>query len=353
MPMNEFIIRTARFILLIYYVVTLTFRSCFFVDWDIYQDEFLAAMVFDYLTDLFFLVDFVCNKILLSRSSSAAVTPLQSNHKHISRYRKTFAVVQVVAGGETVVTKQRWTTIKEYTERIIEMSSMFPLEVVAYLASVPQFYNYRCLRLMRIVYYMHYWDQLAEILHSLNIVKSHAMQRVWFLFITMAVLGHIAACLFYLVGFQVLQAGESISWLTVDSLISVNLATHEITILQSINACYLRAMYFSIQTLDTVGFGDIVAKSLSETWFCILFFYVSAFLVYYTIANLITVVMNLDSTRAMTLVKKAKFAHYANYRKLPPELRARASSYYDYQYDTLKGVDEQKVCVIICKFLFF
>jgi hypothetical protein len=102
-------------------------------------------------------------------------------------------------------------------------------------------------------------------------------------------------------------------------------------------------MYWSVQTLDTVGFGDLVARSEEETWFCILFFYTSAFLIYYTISNLMEVFTNYDSARTAALIKESRFDQYATFRKLPKDLVERVRSYYQHQWKLLKGVDEREV----------
>jgi hypothetical protein len=40
-----------------------------------------------------------------------------------------------------------------------------------------------------------------------------------------------------------------------------------------------------------------------------------------------------------------RFNKYAAYRKLPADLTNRVLSYYEYQWQLLRGVDENKVCV--------
>jgi len=105
----------------------------------------------------------------------------------------------------------------------------------------------------------------------------------------------------------------------------------------------LRAIYWSIQTVTSITFGDIVAHSQIETWFCIFYLLLTAGIVYLSIANLTMVISNLDSARTENRMKIIRFEKYAAYRQLPPALTHRVVSYYKHQWERLRGVDEQKV----------
>jgi CRP-like cAMP-binding protein len=160
----------------------------------------------------------------------------------------------------------------------------------------------------------------------------------------MAVISHVFACLFYRLGVDTMRNGNPHTWLSAPNVNLAKLAADgTVQIYHSLNYRYLLAMYWSVQTLDTVGFGDIAPRSMPETFFCILFFYISGFLIYYSIANLMTIVMDADSARTSTLISKARFAKYAIYRNLPEVVCTRIENYYNYKYETLKGVDEKMI----------
>ena len=139
--------------------------------------------------------------------------------------------------------------------------------------------------------------------------------------------------------------GSKKAWIYFDGLADLT-ADGSVVFKTTLNFRYLRSLYWSIQTLNTVGFGDLVARSEAETWFCIAFFYVSAFLVYFSIANLMEVLTNFDSARTEALMKQSRFDQYAAYRKLPKDLSQRVRSYFNHQWKLLKGVDEREVSAI-------
>jgi hypothetical protein len=111
---------------------------------------------------------------------------------------------------------------------------------------------------------------------------------------------------------------------------------------------YLRCLYWAVQALETVGFGDpTISKhghSLALTLFCILYFFVSAVLMMSSISNLVMLVMRLDSSYVHHLRRLSCFNKYAQHRRLPIEITRKVRSFYEYQRSQLGGLQEQQVC---------
>lgn len=164
-----------------------------------------------------------------------------------------------------------------------------------------------------------------------------------FMVIVMALVAHISACIFYALSLEVLKTGNYNTWLFYDNLVTADHITHELKYLTNERYRYLRALYWSVQTLDLIGYGDIVPHSQSETWYCILYLYISAFLVYMSVSNLVIFINSLDLERNKYKLKLMKFEKYAKYRQLPILLTKRVKSFYTHQWLTLHGVNEHEV----------
>ncbi len=316
----EAILCTLRFSGVLYLVITLSFRLCFLAPFDLFRNHQSAGatIFFDYGCDAFFFALFL-REVKYSRRPK--IIDISKKHNNIDP-----------TSGPKM--NRHWGNI------VMEIITVIPWELFGYASGVKQYYSLRLIKLLRLLSYFDYWDALCNSLSFplFNFLKNPIMSRFFMLTITMAAVGHVTACLFYYFSLQQLKSGNVESWVLYDGLVN------EQGIVQvSINVCYLRALYWSIQTLDTVGFGDIVAKSEGETWFCILYFYVSAYLIYYSIANLMTIITDLDASRTRSIVLKAKFTKYAAYRKLPTHLTQRVFSYYEYQWRQLKGLSEPQV----------
>lgn len=102
----------------------------------------------------------------------------------------------------------------------------------------------------------------------------------------------------------------------------------------------------------TTGFGDIVPLSTQETLWCIISMYIGLLITACSIANLQLLVTNMDAALTAFQHKMELLKYYMQYRKLSNHLQNRITSFYDYQWDLLKGVDEEQVRLIISLHLY-
>jgi hypothetical protein len=298
-------------------------------EFDLYHSD-IGVIFIEYLVDGFFLFAFLTNLFRWNQNQSVISTRIAELRSH---HQISF-----------LVNSSKWTHVINLFDGLLMIAELLPFEAIAYFLGVTYYYRFRLFRLIRMRKYFHYWDKIMESSYELKFFMTRPMQRLWFLVISMMLVAHVFACGFYGMAIKVLKTGFKQNWLTFEGLAEIAEDGHTIIEHKSLGYRYLRAMYFSVQTLDTVGFGDIVAHSESETWFCILFFYVSGFLIYSCIGNLMTLVANMDSAKTQSLIKLSRFNQYATTRKLPMHLFQRVKSYYDYQLHQLNGFDEQEVC---------
>lgn len=220
---------------------------------------------------------------------------------------------------------------------------IFPFEVIGLLAAMESFYILRTIRLARCFYFYQYWSDVADLLRKYKLAVSAGAQRVVLFTLVLAMVSHVAACMFYNIAINDLRHGIDRNWLSRDGLAILSDSGDSFTLLENDSYRYVRALYWSVQTLTTVGFGDLVAWSESETWFCIFYFLVIALLVNMTLANLSMAITNYDAAYTENLMKINRFEKYATYRRLPPALTNRVVSYYEHQWNKLKGTDELQV----------
>lgn len=340
-----FIARVLRFAFVVYYVVSLTFRFCFRAPGMI-MFEYAHVAFFDYLADLFFLYDFVTRfrsnvvvPVDVVRNSNANTSRRSTSQ---SRYKRSMQIIHAV-DLISLNKASTWKMIKTNAWEVINILSFFPSELIAYAIGMPDAYFLRVTRFIKVRDYFIYWQDISDILHHFKIANtSYAIKRVFLLIITLAVVAHIGACFFYALSVECMRNGSTDAWVYVDNLVGLD-EDHRVIHLQSLPNRYLRSLYWSTQALDAVGFGDLTPKNEAETWFCILFMYLCACCVYYTIANLMEVMTNYDSARTAALLKQSRFEQYAIYRRLPKDLVERVRSYYNHQWKLLKGVDEREV----------
>lgn len=194
----------------------------------------------------------------------------------------------------------------------------------------------------RFYFFFKYWNDFAHWIEN-HVINSLGLIRFIFISVIMLITCHVSACIFYAIALSDLKSGIAVTWLSTENLVVLNELTGKITMNASIYIRYLRALYWSTVCIMTVGYGDQVAWSYNETKYAIIYFYVSAFLMYFSVSNLISLFSNMDSEKTKHLIKVTKFTKYAAYRGLSKEFIQKVKSYYQYQWHLYGGHTENEI----------
>jgi hypothetical protein len=363
---------------LLYNVIAITYRLAFLPAFAVYSGV-VGALLFDCIADFFFLLDNIF-KILtaknnvvkpalddgLRKRSTAGSTAspcngnletgtIGSTSSRVSRIGLTNGALMghkdVEKIASLVLQQKSVNLFCAKFDWVFQLVASFPFELIGYASGFKHYYILRSVRLLRLLYFNVYWQDIIDILERYRIVTTAGTQRIALLALIMALISHVFACFFYAIALWSVNHDNMNNWLFYDGLASVS-DNGNVILHHPVSFRYLRAIYWSIQTNTSITFGDIVAHSQAETWFCIVYFLITAALIYFSVANLTMVITNFDSARTENLLKIIKFEKYAAYRQLPPALTSRVVSYYQHQWQSLQGVDENMVRFIIPRFLF-
>jgi len=127
----------------------------------------------------------------------------------------------------------------------------------------------------------------------------------------------------------------SIHWLTAGWLALHGHEEHEYH-----GSEYLRALYWCIQTLSSVGYGDVLPGRDVEYLYAIgvMLFGVAVF--GYIVGNVASMLANIDPAKAHYLETMEKLAAFMKYRKIPENLQRRIRAYFQYLWEKGRGYDE-------------
>jgi voltage-gated potassium channel len=106
---------------------------------------------------------------------------------------------------------------------------------------------------------------------------------------------------------------------------------------------YLRAFYWCITTLATVGYGDIVPKTNLQTVYTIVAMFLGVGIYGYVIGNVTNLVANIDLAKTHYRENMERLAAFMRYRNIPPTLQRRLRDYYAYLWENRLGYDESTV----------
>ena len=106
---------------------------------------------------------------------------------------------------------------------------------------------------------------------------------------------------------------------------------------------YIRAFYWTITTLTTIGYGDIVPTEPAQTVFVIFIELLGAAMYGMIIGNIANLIANIDIAKSQYRDKLDKINAFLNYRNIPHDLQQKINDYYNYLWESRRGYDESAV----------
>ena len=103
---------------------------------------------------------------------------------------------------------------------------------------------------------------------------------------------------------------------------------------------YLRALYWCVTTLATVGYGDIVPSRNAEVLYAMLVMVLGVGVYGYVIGNVAALLANLDPARVRHRELVDRITAFMRYRQFPASLQRRIFDYYEYLWEKRLGYDE-------------
>ncbi len=106
---------------------------------------------------------------------------------------------------------------------------------------------------------------------------------------------------------------------------------------------YLRAFYWTMTTLTTIGYGDITPNTSLETFFVIIVELIGAGMYGFIIGNIANIIANIDVAKSQYQEKMEKVTTFLRYKHIPLDLKTKIIDYYDYLWESRRGYDEATI----------
>ena len=106
---------------------------------------------------------------------------------------------------------------------------------------------------------------------------------------------------------------------------------------------YIRAFYWTITTLTTIGYGDITPGSNNEMIYVIFIEMLGAGMYGLIIGNIANLIANIDVAKTQYREKMETVNTFLKYRNIPHDLQRKINDYYNYLWETRRGYDEAVV----------
>lgn len=294
------------------------------------EDEDEAWVALDYSIDLIFGIDVCLNCVLCYYDEESA---LVSSHKRIFlHYLRTWMIPDIVASLPfNLITSSSYNSLI----RILRLPRIYKLIKLG--------------KLFRILKVVKNRNRLVRYVNSLLRITL-SMERLVWMVLWLLLLLHLFACAW--IFFGKLNEDDSNNW-----ILCRGFQDFEGTDL------YIVALYFSVTTLATVGYGDISACNLTERVVCSLMMLVGIFVYSVTIGSLTNLLANIDRKKAVLNQKLELLVELAGRYDLSKLFYQKLSQALEYEHSNSQqdlsdligvlpsGLRTQLLVVIYCQMI--
>ena len=180
---------------------------------------------------------------------------------------------------------------------------------------------------------------------------SHNHRRVMVLVIFSLVLIHWTSCIWCMLADPDKKLRSALRGIPVDAPAEImpeswfTLYTQQIhaPITPEPAAIYLYAVYWTLATTTTIGFGDVLPANELEVGVICVTICIGALLYSSLIAYMSNLILASDVNWTAHKQKVETITSYMRHRKIPALLQTRISEYLDYLWTTQKGLDESSI----------
>ncbi len=123
------------------------------------------------------------------------------------------------------------------------------------------------------------------------------------------------------------------------------LAVYDVAEGHSFAMHYLHALYWTVTTMTTIGYGDITPDKNNPTQllFTMGIMAIGAGVFGFVIGNIATIMANIDFARNQHLDRMQRITTFLHYNRIPAHLSRRINDYFAYIWQTRKGFNEAEI----------
>uniref|UniRef100_A0A8P4GFP4 Cyclic nucleotide-binding domain-containing protein n=1 Tax=Dicentrarchus labrax TaxID=13489 RepID=A0A8P4GFP4_DICLA len=187
--------------------------------------------------------------------------------------------------------------------------------------------------------------RLLRLLQKLDRYSQYSTMVLTLLMSAFALLAHWMACIWYMIGSMEIENSETwdIGWLY---KLGKQLETPYINSTvggPTVHSSYIAALYFTLSTLTSVGFGNVCANTDAEKIFSICTMLVGALMYALVFGNVTAIIQRLYSRRSLYHTRMKDLKDFIRVHRLSQQLKQRMLEFFQTTWSVNNGIDANEL----------
>ncbi|KAM4715508.1 voltage-gated delayed rectifier potassium channel KCNH4 [Anableps anableps] len=187
--------------------------------------------------------------------------------------------------------------------------------------------------------------RLLRLLQKLDRYSQYSAMVLTLLMSVFALLAHWMACIWYLIGRKEIETNETweIGWL---HELGKRLETPYINSTvggPTVRSSYIAALYFTLSSLTSVGFGNVCANTDAEKIFSICTMLIGALMHAVVFGNVTAIIQRMYSRRSLYHTRMNDLKDFIRVHRLPQQLKQRMLEYFQTTWSVNNGIDANEL----------
>ncbi|XP_077358626.1 voltage-gated delayed rectifier potassium channel KCNH4-like isoform X2 [Festucalex cinctus] len=187
--------------------------------------------------------------------------------------------------------------------------------------------------------------RLLRLLQKLDRYSQYSAMVLTLLMSVFALLAHWMACVWYMIGRKELETSHTweIGWLHELGKRLDSPYANSTTGGPSVRSAYVAALYFTLSSLTSVGFGNVCANTDAEKIFSICTMLVGALMHAVVFGNVTAIIQRMYSRRSLYHTRMKDLKDFIRVHALPQQLKQRMLEYFQTTWSVNNGIDANEL----------
>ncbi|XP_012556302.2 potassium voltage-gated channel unc-103 isoform X1 [Hydra vulgaris] len=183
--------------------------------------------------------------------------------------------------------------------------------------------------------------RLVRITRKVDMYSEYNIALLLLLVFGFTLIAHWFACLWYAIGVKECTSQNNLGWLA--KLNNDLNNTYNRTEGLDLTTTYLTALYFTLSSMTSVGFGNVSANTNIERLFTIIIMLAGALMYAIIFGNITAIIHRLYSGLARYHSTMRRVRRFIRFYQIPSPLRQRLEDYSQYDYSYTNGIDMNEI----------